>query len=183
MTKRCGCPRDQWHKCEHVWTVRWWAEGKQREHSFDCVDLAEAKKFSLRVEVAKLGDIPAPHITKKLRRANVSRRLLAQLMEAQAELETPVEPASGPIPGWVYFIQGVDGGPIKIGFAADVASRLADLQVSNPYELRVLLAVASDSPLRLEKVVHGRFKAHHLRGEWFRPDQEILDYIKNRRED
>lgn len=77
--------------------------------------------------------------------------------------------------GFVYFIQqGLDG-PIKIGFTIDPMERLASLQTANPYELHLLGCIAKNEAL--ERELHQKYSHHHLRGEWFSPADEIVDYI------
>lgn len=68
---------------------------------------------------------------------------------------------------FLYFIQAGEEGPIKIGIAANVTKRLDMLQTGNPEKLRIVgLLECHDS---LEKVLHGRFRDGHIRGEWFDP--------------
>jgi hypothetical protein len=74
----------------------------------------------------------------------------------------------------IYFIQSGADGPIKIGRAVNPAQRLRDLQIAHPEPLRLLAVI--DRPLLAEYLVHGRFRQHRLRGEWFRPAPEILEY-------
>lgn len=77
---------------------------------------------------------------------------------------------------WIYFIQGDDGGPIKIGFTCQLAARVTDLQCGYPFgRLRfvgLVLGVAQD-----ERGVHGLFAHLRLRGEWFRPGADLLEHI------
>jgi len=71
---------------------------------------------------------------------------------------------------FVYFIQSGIDGPIKIGKANDIEKRRQDLQVGNPMELTVLLAIPCKSSKHaegMEKQIHRRFKRSHIRGEWF----------------
>lgn len=77
----------------------------------------------------------------------------------------------------VYFIQqgNDDEGPIKIGMSNNIHKRLAALQTSNPYPLR-LLAVRSGGH-REEARLHLRFRLCHLHGEWFTPIEELFDEI------
>ena len=72
----------------------------------------------------------------------------------------------------VYFIQAGDGGPVKIGIADDVASRLASLQTGCPAQLKILRLVRGDRPTEIE--MHIRFARQRLRGEWFSFDPEML---------
>ena len=76
--------------------------------------------------------------------------------------------------GFVYLIQAVDGGPIKIGFAADPAARLRELQVGHPERLRVLVTLADDGGL--ERQLHRRFARLRLRGELF--IRELADELE-----
>lgn len=68
---------------------------------------------------------------------------------------------------FVYFIQQAEdvNGPIKIGTATNLTSRLKSLQCGNPEELRILAFVASNEAL--ESLLHGYFRDGHIRGEWF----------------
>lgn len=77
--------------------------------------------------------------------------------------------------GYVYFIQS-QSGHIKIGYAKDVASRLAALQCANPEPLTLIGTVAGTRGLEVS--LHKRFDAHRRLGEWFDTDPEILNYIK-----
>jgi len=74
--------------------------------------------------------------------------------------------------GWIYFVQAESGGPIKIGFAADVFARLADLQSASPLTLRLLAGRSAE--FWQEKRLHERHKAHRLHGEWFAPHDDVL---------
>lgn len=76
----------------------------------------------------------------------------------------------------VYFVQHGDGGPIKIGWTADLPARLTDLQIASPVALRVLGTVAGGESV--ERALHGRFHHLRVRGEWFRPDPELLDFVR-----
>ena len=77
----------------------------------------------------------------------------------------------------VYFVQSGDKhGPIKIGYADNGRSRVSALQTGNPDTLKVLAFIESTSP-SMETELHARFAGLRLRGEWFRPEPELLDYI------
>lgn len=52
----------------------------------------------------------------------------------------------------VYFIQAVEGGPIKIGFAQDPQKRLAEIQRMSPVPLQVLKVIPGDR--NLEGAIH-----------------------------
>jgi len=78
-------------------------------------------------------------------------------------------------PDWIYFVQQGRDGPIKIGVASDVAARINQLQTGSAEPLR-LLSVRPGSRV-VERQLHERFTGHRIRGEWFSPSDELMDYI------
>lgn len=79
-------------------------------------------------------------------------------------------------PGFVYFIQGENGGAIKIGYTKNIESRLHTLQTSYPDALKVLCLIPGST--KIETNYHDKFKDIRLNGEWFKPDKEIFDEIE-----
>ena len=78
---------------------------------------------------------------------------------------------------YTYFIQSVNGGPIKIGKTDHLKRRLAEMQTANPFRLRYLLVLPEGTVT--EKEMHGAFEEHRIDGgEWFHPENEILDFIE-----
>lgn len=75
---------------------------------------------------------------------------------------------------FVYFIQSVNGGPVKIGQSADPKKRLALLQVGHPEDLTIRRLIPD--PAMLERFAHTLFGYAHIRGEWFEAD-EILERV------
>lgn len=75
----------------------------------------------------------------------------------------------------VYFIQDSGTRRIKIGYAEDVVRRMATLQTGASSRLVLLLVVPGDG--RLERRLHKRFARSRRRGEWFRPDPEVLRFM------
>jgi len=78
--------------------------------------------------------------------------------------------------GFVYFIQSGSDGAIKIGFSSKVDIRLGSLQKANAETLRLLATIPGT--MADEARLHQRFAAHRIRGEWFRPAEELLLAIK-----
>jgi len=74
-----------------------------------------------------------------------------------------------------YIVRAGDNGPVKIGWADDVAARVADLQTGHYETLRVIREV--DTWWNSEPQFHERFKDRRLRGEWFTFDPEMLTFI------
>lgn len=73
---------------------------------------------------------------------------------------------------WIYFIRGLDGGPVKIGVANDPKKRLADLQRTCPVELEIIGSRPGDT--LVERELHERFADFRVHGEWFEPSPVIL---------
>jgi len=77
----------------------------------------------------------------------------------------------------IYFIQSGDNGSIKIGETNNINRRLATLQVGTSEKLTLLGFL--DNDLETEKDMHLKFSEYRLRGEWFKPAKELLEYIQN----
>jgi hypothetical protein len=77
--------------------------------------------------------------------------------------------------GVVYFIQAGSSGPIKIGKANKLGGRVRGLQTANAEDLRLLGSVPGGLPKEAE--LHERFAPLRIRGEWFRPESELLSYV------
>ncbi len=75
----------------------------------------------------------------------------------------------------VYFVQAGEGGPIKIGFARDVPSRLGKMRVDCPIPLTLLAVAEGDASY--ESRLHQQFEGHLQRGEWFAPAPELLALV------
>jgi Meiotically up-regulated gene 113 len=76
----------------------------------------------------------------------------------------------------VYFIQAIDGGPIKIGCSSDVERRRRHLEYTYGRSL-VVLAVMDGGPER-EKEIHEKFSRFRIGGtEQFRPVAELMAFI------
>ena len=74
----------------------------------------------------------------------------------------------------IYLIQVIEPsgpGPIKIGLTSDVKIRLGNIAQSCPYPVRLL--GSSPGIGVTERSLHRRFEHLHIRGEWFRPADEL----------
>lgn len=114
----------------------------------------------------------------QLRRAldSLGHKLASE--ETQQRIALAREGQRAPMPPWfVYFIQQGDAGPIKIGFSRDVDSRLIHLQTASPDPLRLLAKLRGGK--KHERKLHATFAAHHQRGEWFRPHEDLLSFIRD----
>jgi hypothetical protein len=75
----------------------------------------------------------------------------------------------------LYFIQAGADGPIKIGRAVNPVSRMCELQSGNHVELRILVALPGG--YAAERAAHRSFKSFRIRGEWFRAERPLLQFI------
>jgi hypothetical protein len=78
--------------------------------------------------------------------------------------------------GYVYFVRDDVLGMIKIGTTAGHPDkRLADLRKGSPVPLTPLGMVGGGT--KVEHAMHVKFAHHRSHGEWFRPGQDLLDFI------
>lgn len=89
--------------------------------------------------------------------------------------------AASPPPCWVYFIRSGAAGPVKIGYARDPYTRFMNLRTASPDEVSYLGHLPGG--IEEERAVHARFAHLRIRGEWFRPAPELLDFIAEQRFD
>jgi hypothetical protein len=76
----------------------------------------------------------------------------------------------------VYFMQAVGGGPVKIGYSADVAARVKQLEVKYGQELVILSVIPGGRDK--ERELHSRFSEIRFgRTEQFKPTAELMDFI------
>lgn len=76
----------------------------------------------------------------------------------------------------VYFVQPIDGGPIKIGCSRDVPTRIQQLE--SHYGCRLALLATMEGGRSEERAIHERFA--HLRfgrTEQFQPGPDLMDFI------
>lgn len=78
---------------------------------------------------------------------------------------------------YVYFIQRGNSGPVKVGVAKDPKHRLKQLQTGNAEELKLLGTIPGGT--ELEQILHERFSRDRMKGEWFHPNADILNFVLN----
>lgn len=75
----------------------------------------------------------------------------------------------------IYFIKESALGSIKIGISRSVADRLSQLQRNMPQKLECLGFIEGN--FSDEKILHEKFSHLKIRGEWFREDNELSDFL------
>jgi hypothetical protein len=79
-------------------------------------------------------------------------------------------PATNNRAGYIYFFVA-DSGLVKIGFSQDPNRRVKQFGDG-------ALIATIPGYLSTERAVHRRFEHLRCSGEWYEPDQELLDYIE-----
>ncbi len=75
----------------------------------------------------------------------------------------------------LYLIQcGGECGPLKIGWSDDPAQRLMELQIANPYALKII-ATYKTAKKNDEFWFHHQMLRLHMRGEWFRFSPALVE--------
>ncbi len=84
----------------------------------------------------------------------------------------------------LYVLQAKGTDMYKIGVTrVDVDYRVSQLKVASPFPLDVVCAHTVKEVFELEKFFHRYFHPKHLRGEWFRLNEEDLDFIQKHSND
>ncbi|MBP5456999.1 MAG: GIY-YIG nuclease family protein [Paludibacteraceae bacterium] len=86
--------------------------------------------------------------------------------------------------GIVYLICDADKGLYKIGVTRKTAeNRISSLQTGNASELFTIRRYPTNHPFRMETMLHNRFSAKHVMGEWFAlTDDDVICFSDTCRE-
>lgn len=76
----------------------------------------------------------------------------------------------------IYFAQA-GAGAVKIGWTSQPRRRYARMQGDNAQHVRILASVPGSS--KLAEQVRQRFKALRIRGQWFHPGPELLQFAED----
>lgn len=70
------------------------------------------------------------------------------------------------------YVVGVPGGPVKVGIATDIASRLSGIQTGCTEKLKVYVFIdgLGHRAREIERECHRRLDQHRIKGEWFNVD-------------
>lgn len=77
---------------------------------------------------------------------------------------------------WVYYVLSNDQ-YVKIGSAKNPISRLAGLQTSSPYKLRILYIEPDRKSRAVERARHREFAALRVNGEWFKYEGALKAFL------
>jgi hypothetical protein len=79
--------------------------------------------------------------------------------------------------GNIYFIQNTVTGNVKIGKSINPEQRLVNMQSGSDCPLRLLFSIPVHDMATEEKLLHEKFAAYRLNGEWFRYEGEVSCYL------
>ena len=81
---------------------------------------------------------------------------------------------------FVYVIENMDNGAIKVGVAQDPEKRLAQLQTGSVGELcLVYQSYVCSNAFNIESLVHQHFEDKHIRGEWYSVSKDdVIQYLE-----
>jgi hypothetical protein len=77
----------------------------------------------------------------------------------------------------VYVIATIDLKYIKVGYTVSPKQRFSNIQNGCPFDLSLWLAIRTPIPEQVEQHVHESLGDFNLRGEWFSPDDQGLDWL------
>jgi len=118
--------------------------------------------------------------------AGISRNSLSEVMEqnelSEWDMDRAVEKLLlwGILPlddnGTIYFFECETTREIKVGITSGkVEKRMASVQTARGHKISVLATIPGTT--KLERALHERFAHCRLKGEWFSPHPDILEYI------
>lgn len=76
----------------------------------------------------------------------------------------------------IYVIGNREEKVCKIGYSYNPKARLNQLKTAIPYEIELLFS--HYGTVDLEKHLHDKYKSIHIRGEWFKYNDNVLEDIK-----
>lgn len=127
---------------------------------------------------------------KKFHLTQINQEILHELIELYELSEYDIEEVSSKMKLWgifpineagiIYFVKSTISHEIKIGFtSSNVLKRLSTIQTSHPYKLELLAKIPGDR--KFEKSLHQKFEKYRLKGEWFQPHPDIINFISSLR--
>lgn len=77
--------------------------------------------------------------------------------------------------GWIYFVRRRIDGAIKIGFSEDVDRRIKEIE-TGAGECELIAEMVGRQSREAE--LHRQFAHRRLHGEWFSPNDELIDLMR-----
>jgi hypothetical protein len=89
--------------------------------------------------------------------------------------ERPPESPTEPPELVVYFLKNGKRKSVKIGVSGNVEKRLSSINTAAADKLTCIATV--EGGYGKEKALHKQFKAYWIKGEWFRLEGELAEYV------
>lgn len=78
---------------------------------------------------------------------------------------------------YLYFIKCE--GFVKIGISKKPHVRIQTLQIGSPFKYNVIGTIQVEVAYKLEKEIHWLFEEYNERGEWFRLEGALKNWLEN----
>ncbi|MCA6430260.1 MAG: GIY-YIG nuclease family protein [Cytophagales bacterium] len=75
----------------------------------------------------------------------------------------------------VYILYNRNHQAVKIGYASDINSRISSIQTSTPEKLCLMFTFEGGK--ELEKHFHSELKQFHIKGEWFKYNEAVKNFL------
>jgi hypothetical protein len=79
--------------------------------------------------------------------------------------------------GIIYIVQCND--LYKVGFSFNPQSRLLQMSVTNPYDLRIIALLHTQDLTNAENYLHWKLKGRHYCREWFQLTDDDIEWLRN----
>lgn len=77
----------------------------------------------------------------------------------------------------IYFLRNPENGLIKIGRTTNLKKRIRQIELMENTALILLRTMTGEK--ELEIALHRKFQEMRVSGEWFKPGEELLNFIRN----
>ncbi len=119
------------------------------------------------------------NFTKDLKYGWICLGIFDDRRQAEEALQALIQEKRGEkYTGYVYFIEAIGLGQIKIGFSPEPEKLLSELWSSSPCELRLLGKIPGDEEELKE--IHSALEDLHFKGEWFFSTNKVRELIKKK---
>lgn len=153
--KNRGIYSRRWKSGKVMWYVRCVMNGKRKRFGpYD--NRSFAKKMYYRMRTLDAVGMPPP--------GNHAGSNIPALHNTMIELGS-----------CIYFLQSGSGGPIKIGYSAQLPKRLKAIHAINGEPIHFLGAIAGTRAE--ESQIHERYRRERLHGEWFSLSQRLALFL------
>ena len=146
----------------------WWAYYRAKRWSLGTADRAEAERVASMFLEREPGHI-AREIVARLKSDDFLREYVRRAVWGNDADAVKV--------GWVYFMEAA--GLVKIGYTREIQQRLEHVQSHNAAEVRLVRKERGNRTL--ERSHHKRWRELRVRGEWYRLEGDLADYISGAR--